>query len=301
MNLADEKSHRVLKYVAAIQQRGHELTFEELSKFASRPRRRAATKVVPYGTALQETLALAAGGRKQTAEGCVAWLVKIGWLEIEGGRENLAPDTPVVITPVGRIALAALEEEAVEPDSVTTVALNKGDPLAMARVIEQIGGIEDSALIDRFFNIDSLLPIVERTKVSRILMGPKYKQSVQQALTNVFIDRDFEVRVDTADSYHDRFVIGRDSVVWALGTSLNGVGNRNSIMTQITGPPARAVSADFEAAWPSATPLSRPIGEDSANRVEVASRNGAEVDTAVAQVRADLDDDDSASDNATSN
>lgn len=146
--------------------------------------------------------------------------------------------------------LAHFEQESLEEIPVGVV-LDQGDELATARVIQQIADIGPCAVVDRYFSMESLLPILYSTKVEAVLMGSDAGaklSGVETALRGLSVERPFEVR--KSDVFHDRFVIPPSGPVWALGTSLTGLGRRLSIMVRIddermTG----AIRAEFREAW----------------------------------------------------
>lgn len=253
MKLADDQCHRVLAYVAALQQQGVQLTAGNVNAYAKRTQRKK-TSTLPD----VERLMFFGMGQK-VRETPLVWLYRVHWIDLKGPSERFEDSDIVSITPVGRGALRALDEAAAEKQSSTTaVALDGDDPTALAKVIEQIMSMGTCALVDRYFSQDVFLAAAQRTKIERILTGPnpeKRLAGLGQALADVNIDRDFEIRVDEEDQHHDRFVIPDDGPVWALGASMNGVGARHSVMTEIKGPPAEAIRARFEETWSAAQQL----------------------------------------------
>lgn len=270
MKLADKRCHLVLNYIAAMHHQGVTLTAEEINAYAARAERKPRGGWQELSASTLQTL------EGKVREPALVWLLRVGWVELHGPTDELDDENFVTITETGQAALRALDEAAEDEFALnTTVALDAKDPMALSKVIERIMGMGRAALVDRFFGPDVFLAVAQRTKIERILTGPSPKKrlaGVQQALDDVLIEREFDVRVDEEDQYHDRFVIPDTGSVWALGTSISGVGVRHSVMTEIKGPVAEAIRKDFENAWCEGRPLNpapateEPSGEGEASR-----------------------------------
>jgi hypothetical protein len=249
VQIADRPCHLVLNYIAAMHRQGVLLTAGDVNSYAKRAERKA------KGGWRQMEESMLRGLQGKVQETPLVWLFRVHWIELHGPTEEFADEDVVTISELGQAALRALDQAAVAQSTASsTVVLDDEDPTALARVVEQIMGMGPSALVDRYFSLNVFLAAAQRTKIQRILTGPRPEKRIaglQQALADVSMDRDFEIRIDESDRYHDRFVIPYAGSVWALGTSMNGIGVRRSIMTEIKGPVADAIRIDFEKAWES--------------------------------------------------
>lgn len=283
MELTDETAHRALAYIAAVQRQGYVMTAEELEAYLARPGRRPGTPGTP-GTPerrvvttqfdralahwLQSALRPAMRGLSASiarslqaeegilpstpgvpgtpAESVVEWLSRLRWLRVNDGR--------VRTTQLGEALLAHLEQASLEEEIPVGVLLDQGDELAEARVVQQIAEIGPCAVVDRFFSMDSLLPILYSTQVEAVLMGSDAGgklAGVETALRGLAVERPFEVR--KSDVFHDRFVIPQDGPVWALGTSFTGLSRRLSIMVRIDDEAmSNAIRRTFGEVWEAA-------------------------------------------------
>lgn len=263
MELTDETAHRALAYVAAVQRQGYVMSAEELEAYLDRPGRRPGRpgtsgmperRVVtthldravanwlesdlrPAMRGISESIARslkfearilpgAPGTPGIPAESVVEWLSRLRWIQVNDGR--------VRTTQLGEALLAHLEQASLEEEIPVGVVLDQGDELAEARVVQQIAEIGPCAVVDRFFSMDSLLPILYSTQVEAVLMGSDAGgklAGVETALRGLIVERPFEVR--KSDVFHDRFVIPQHGAVWALGTSFTGLARRLSIMVRI--------------------------------------------------------------------
>lgn len=297
MELADETAHRGLAYVAAVQRQGHAMTVDELEEYLRQPYRRPGTPGSPerrvVTTKIQRDIAKRIAGpltealqpalRQLSAnitkalepheewipgtpgmpgESITDWLSRLHWLRVEDGR--------VRTTALGDAMLAHLEQASLEEEIPVGVVLHQGDELATARVVQQIAEIGPCAVVDRYFSMDSLLPIVVSTEVEAVLMGsdagPKLA-GVETALGGLAVDRRFEVR--KSDLFHDRFVIPPDGPVWALGTSFTGLARRLSIMVRIDDETmSGAIRREFQEAWDAAEVVAVNEPEPPAPEVE---------------------------------
>lgn len=260
MKIADDTCHRALAYVAAVQGHGYTPTVEDVKAYATRASRRAR----PVG---RQAYAQLLASVRRTRETPLVWLYRVNWLDIHGPSENIEDGDTVTITRLGRAALASLDEAvaAAEAAPATSVTLDKGDPIALAKVIGRISEAGPAALVDRYFREEAFLPVVQRTGVTRVLMGPTEARvaAIEQALSDYSTDRPFEVRVDEEDEYHDRYVIPDDDrgAILALGTSMSGVGARHSMMVEIKDAAVTsAMRSTFERVWDGARVLNPTPG-----------------------------------------
>ena len=242
MELADYSGHRALLYVATVTRHGHRLTTAEFEAYVNVPLR---MRQLPPGAGVRGALTALLSARPM--ETILEWLTRIGWLASVG---NL-----VTITPLGSAVLAGLEEAGQQRDETPTeILLAPDDELSYARVIGLIAQMGRAALVDPFFSIDSLLHIVQRTQVDRILIKPGDARTAAlgTAVATLRVERPLEVRA--SDTFHDRFVIPGEGPVRFIGTSLNGVGKRLAVTGQVSTEVASAgIRQAFEEAWANAT------------------------------------------------
>ena len=255
MKLADDGVYRAVNYIAAISRQGYTLNVGEVRAYSRRASRRGRS-IYDAIRASQEAL------RGKVREEAVVWLNRVGWIDLRGSSEYIEDEDEVILTPLGKAAVRALDEAAAsaEESAVSTIALDKGDPTALAKVVGRVAELGPAALVDRYFREEAFLP-VRRTDVTRVLMGPDDTArvaAIEQALAGFADDdRPFEVRVDEDDEYHDRYVIPDEGPILALGTSVGGVGARHSTMTEIKDESVvRGMRENFNRVWSGARILS---------------------------------------------
>lgn len=95
----------------------------------------------------------------------IEWLTRLRWLRVDHDR--------VRTTALGDATLAHLEQTTLEQEIPMGIVLNRGDDLATAKVIGEIANAGPCALVDPFFSIDSLLPLVNSTQVDRVLTSSR--------------------------------------------------------------------------------------------------------------------------------
>lgn len=247
MEIATPEVHAVLSYISAVERQGQGLTSAQVEAFAARERRMFPTggfmTVAMSGTKILEQLA-----GTVSVESFTDWLERLEWISAE---------PTVTLTSLGQAVLRELDQSEVSTDSPLEVTLSPEDPIAYARAIERIAQHEDALLVDAYFRLDDVMPILSQTSVSRVLTsgrgGKKRTGAVAVALEQLPPSRPFEVRVH--DDVHDRYVIPGSGPVDSIGTSLGGVGKRFTVMTRHEEPMASTIRATHEALWNAATLL----------------------------------------------
>lgn len=188
MQLADETAHLALAYVAASQRQGYLMSTHELEEYLKRPGRRPGSPgtpaqtiattllqrslrehVVRHNETILDAVRRALGVRAEqipaqpgtSGESTTDWLTRLRWLRVEDDR--------VRTTALGDAILAHLEQSTLEEEIPVGVLLNQGDELATAKVIAEIAEVGPCALIDPYFSMHSLLPLVNTapTKLGR--------------------------------------------------------------------------------------------------------------------------------------
>lgn len=99
-------------------------------------------------------------------ESVAAWLIRLGWIKTDD-------DGYVVITKLGEAVLRQLDQREVSSETPLEVTLSPEDPIAYARAIERIASHGDAMLVDPYFGLDDLLPVVMNTGVTRLLVSER--------------------------------------------------------------------------------------------------------------------------------
>ncbi|MFC8655624.1 hypothetical protein ACFUCT_10575 [Streptomyces parvus] len=251
MEIASEEIHRLLFYVSAVNRRGHKLSISEFEAYAKGPTRRTKTVSGVLGGGLADLQAMM-GSRKVPTESHLEYLQRLGWVRGEGEI--------IKLTRLGKAILDEMSSPAidVQSDSATEVLLDPSDPHAYVKVVGVLSELGDGLLVDPYFRYDQLETIVDHTQIRRVLTSKKTGNSalsqIQFALAVIDEGQRPEIRV--AESLHDRFAIGDNGHVVAIGTSLNSVGRNHSVVMPLSETAGKGVSAVYEDLWGGATVLS---------------------------------------------
>lgn len=245
MKVVSATAHRALTYTAMVRRQGYRLTDKELEAFVRQPDPIGATVEFPGLSAALDVMA-AMQLKSHPGETVAKWLVRLNWLAMDGGR--------VELTELGQAVLRGADEQEIETELPFRIVLDPKDPLSYAKLIGRIADVGDALLVDPFFGLDQLLIILQSTSVTRVLVGPKTKTgTLAAALNSLTLPREFAIRV--SGEVHDRFIIPKAGPVDALGTSLNGVGKKFTVMTTLDAPVADTIRSKHEDLWRAAVPV----------------------------------------------
>lgn len=190
-------------------------------------------------------------------ERTIDFFCRIGWVVTDRPQDR-APDSPVILTRLGRAVLRDAEVRDAGEEEELTIVLDPEDPFAYARVIGRIADLGPGLLVDPFFGLEQLGPIAFRTSITRVITGTAKKIDIaglSTALETTAFDRDFEIRVVDQSEIHDRYIISDSGRTHFIGTSLSGVGNKPSAMGEIHGQAAVAIRELHEELWDAANEL----------------------------------------------
>lgn len=257
MDIADAQAHLALAYVATVSDNGHSLRRHEFRDYMANPQRIRTTTggVLARGVlgSLGSLSEVAKIYGTTTTEELLAYLCRVHWLLVDSDH--------VLITRLGRAVLRSLERQAIDDETPVDVVL--GDELSYARMIGKIAEAGPAALVEPYFELEQLLPIVQQTEIERVLTHPDRGSgrgriaALTAGLAAVNTDRPFEIR--TSDAIHDRFLIPNGSGdVRSIGSSLNHLGKRFSVSVELGPELAGAVRDFFEREWEAATPVEAP-------------------------------------------
>lgn len=250
MLLADPDVHRALAYLAALAAEGYEPTIEEFNAYAEQPDRSPAQHRDVLATFAIQMMRALRTVQVAPAESYAAHVVRMRWAEATGDRLRL--------TGLGSAVFRALEAQSLDPESVLDIVLEKGDPIALARVVSKIAELGPSLLVEPYFRLDVLMPVFQNTQVTRVLTseraGTKDLENLSLGLSKLVSDRPFEVRA-AGREIHDRYIIPDAGPAHFLGASLNGLGQIVTAMGHL-----RDLSDPLRATYDSIWKDSRVIG-----------------------------------------
>lgn len=277
MEIVDDKTHRVLAYVGALNQHGVRPNADLVDEYADRPKRRSTRVGGIGGLSSLARLEKAVYGRPTFKETESEYIERLGWA--------LNTSSGVSLTSAGRALLKALNASVLESDTVdiVEVVLDADDPFAYATAIGALANAGESLLVDPYFRVSQLVDIQEVDNITRILVGSGMKNGDYQALAvglKAVSQGPLEIR--KASGLHDRYLIpdGPGNALM-IGTSLGGVGRKVSTLTSLGEPATDALRQLHESIWADA---------------EVIGARAAEADVVEPPAAEPLDDgDDSAS------
>ncbi|MGD0862761.1 MAG: hypothetical protein ABSA21_08350 [Candidatus Limnocylindrales bacterium] len=265
MEIISEHSHRVLAFLIAVEDQGYHPTVAEIDTWDKGPD--PWTRVSsPFLSGLTNEL-LFGGLFRQTveSESASSWLVRVKLAELRGERLRA--------TTLGRALLAAANErrQTLESSPAIAVVLKQDDEFALATVMAKIAEAGPAALIDPYLGAEEYFGLVRHTSVKRIITGDKNGDRLKAlSAGRAYLGQNggeaAEIRVTNA--FHDRYVIPEKGSIWMLGTSLNGVGKRTSMMVQVPdNPGGRAIRDAFEEEWGKAKSVADCVATEQPDHV----------------------------------
>lgn len=229
VELIASDAHRSLGYLIALDEQGYHPTERELDEYAEQPDRRPALRATALSS-LASSMAmsmqmLSASWELEPGERMSEHFQRLRWALPLDGRLH--------VTPLGRALYRALQQRTPDPETVLDVVIEATDSTAFARVIGRIATSGPALLIEPYFRLDVLMPVIEYTQVTRVLASERTSQTdrdtLKLAIERLTLTRPFEVRV-ASRVVHDRYVIPDTGAVQFIGASLNGLGQVSTAM-----------------------------------------------------------------------
>lgn len=149
---------------------------------------------------------------------------------------------------------------------VSVVVLEGNDPLAYPVLVRWLFEAGEGLLIDPYLKLEYLDTLVERTRLTRVLVSAKpgnkgVVASMQTYLaSNTLRRRNIEVRMSA--EAHDRCLLAENGALSTLGTSLNSIARTTTVMTPISSPALETLRRDCERLWREADLVGPPRRDD---------------------------------------
>lgn len=252
MEIVNERTHRVLAYVDALNRHGIKPTQMLVEEFASNPNRKTKRTGGMGGISLSDSMLRMLGEREIATEAFTEYLERLGWVSCVSDRVELSG--------TGRSLLKALNSPIIEDSStdVFEVVLDPENPFAYIQALGGMSSVEDALLIDPYFRVQQLMDVAELENIKRVLLGENLKSQdyvlLGQALLALKDDgRNIEIR-KTAN-LHDRYLIPSEGNVLMLGSSLGGIGKKVSTITTLGGLASGAIRDAHDPLWERAVPV----------------------------------------------
>jgi hypothetical protein len=271
MEIVSEHSHRVLAFLVGVEDQGYQPTAAEVDAWAEGPDRWTKTSYPFLSGVTYDQLFRGILGRTET-ESASSWLVRL--------KLATSLDKRLSATALGRALLAAADEreQALESSPMIAVVLKQDDSFALATVMAKIAEVGPAALIDPYIGAEQYFGLVRHTSVKRIITADRGGDRLKAlSAGRAYLGQAGDVaEIRVTNVFHDRYVIPEKGPIWMLGTSLNGVGKRTSMMVQVAeNPGGRAIREAFNEEWNKAKDVSAfTVSDHEAGQDASSSKGG---------------------------
>jgi hypothetical protein len=242
IRLASADAFRLLKYIVDLNRAGYQPTLHEVDVYAWNPDRKG-TSVgsVLLGRAFANLLK---SQLAQPAETLLEYIRRVGWVE--------TPDDRVVVTDLGKAFL--ISQTMAGADGGGVLVLEAGGEFAYQEVMARLAAHGEATLVDPFLSLEGLYHVIQLTEVTKLLVGPKAPQKqLKAAVGSTSLPRPLELRASS--EVHDRLFVPVTGTIEMLGTSLNGVSKRLSLLVPLSQDASDALRRNLGPIWKRATPL----------------------------------------------
>lgn len=164
----------------------------------------------------------------------IDYLKKVGWITV-------AEDNRISITNFGKSIIQGMPKQSEEDDSSFSTIFKSDDPLVYGKLHQALSNENHELLVDPYFKFD-YLPFFQTTHIRKFILLDKQRnepnkeiEKIQFGLWGLQEDgqNDYEFRCASSAKMHDRFLKDVDGKVYSIGTSINGIGKRTSMMIKI--------------------------------------------------------------------
>jgi hypothetical protein len=137
----------------------------------------------------------------------------------------------VVATDLGKAFL--MSQTMAGADGGGVLVLEAGGEFAYQEVMARLAAHSEATLVDPFLSLEGLYHVIQLTEVTKILVSPKAPQKqLKAAVGSTSLTRPLELRASS--EVHDRLFVPLTGTIEMLGTSLNGVSKRLSLLAPLS-------------------------------------------------------------------
>lgn len=246
MILIDDLSHLVLAYIAAIGNRGGQLSVEALNAYGQQPERIVYNDM--YGDETGRGLLLTAQTSSVKDEPWISdetfshFFERLRWIEVR--------DEIVHLTSLGKAVLEAADSANDEDGSAIEVLIDPSNQFAYAQVMNRIAQVGEALVVDPYLNAETAIDLGQMESVRRVLTGDRNISKLRGRFGIIMRARpDFEIRYIDQKTLHDRYVISSAGSVTVLGSSLNSIAHRQGVITPLDKMGSKFISDAYEELW----------------------------------------------------
>lgn len=289
MELVTENQHRILAFIGACNHAGYAPTDEEVTAWLDAPAPREAVYKTERLTPTSRTPAVLDGlfgEYKPFSSPALGNLFKSSWVGTGPWFPHLdnprsvrklvrSAETPIdhmvrilwlsrskndrlEVARLGRAMLQTVENEVANLEDPTVLYLSSDDPLAYPLLVGALSEADSGLLVDPWLKAEHVVTLHEHTTINRLLVGRGDRHRSANAAISLYLDsteKGEEVEVRMSDELHDRLLITQDGAVSMLGTSLNGVGRKTTILLSVPQLAAGQLHDHYERLWQEAEVL----------------------------------------------
>ena len=179
------------------------------------------------------------------AENPLQHMLRIGWL-------NRVSDGRLKVTDIGRAMLQTAESEATLIEDLTVMYLGADDPLSYPLLVGTLAVAEAGLLVDPYLKVEQVAALHQHTRIDRLLIGIGKRHRRDHAAISTYLQGrtdDVPVEVRMSDQLHDRVFIEPGGSLSMLGTSINGVGRKATVLMSVPDAAAQPLTAHYESLW----------------------------------------------------
>lgn len=248
VEIANERTHRVLAYLAAVTARGEVVVpSEALDAYAAAPDHLAGRVDLMASYSLRLTALTMGTVAEETFSD---YLDRLGW--IIGGRSGC------IITPLGEAVLRALNAPRLDDNrDAIEIVLDPEDAFAYTRALGELADLPGTMIVDPYFRLPQLTDVVDLGTVTRVLTTKKIgKADVKRLAFGLrALGESQPIGIRFTQDLHDRYLIPADGRLRGLGTSLHSVGRSLTLLTTLGADSSQALREFYEQKWSAAEVL----------------------------------------------
>lgn len=237
---------RALRYLAALEAGGDALPRAALDQFATMTPPAGPVMSGYFQTGLEGLMSATRTARSGHA--VTDYFLNQGWVECAGEH--------VYLTPRGKALLRGLSDpSAADTRNVQplVVVLQPNDAWNDYHLVRAISEAGEGMLVDPWLNAAQTGWLAERSEIRRVLTSsrtqcltgmPELLAGFQRTGSSRLL-----VRAARKDDFHDRAIVHQSGKITVLGTSLNGVGHKLSVMFDLPSAAVVGYRKALEALW----------------------------------------------------
>lgn len=193
---------------------------------------------------------------EKCSQNLIEYLKNVGWITVSANNR-------IHITRFGQSLIEGISEHTSNDDDNVSTIFQANDPFVYGKLLQALSGEKHELLVDPYFKFDYLY-LFSQTNIRKFIIQDKVKNKDNPEIKKIQMglcrlqeqgQNNYIFKIAESKDMHDRFLKDSDGKVYTIGTSINSIGKRTSMMIECPESLQKDAANHIQQLWQSATQI----------------------------------------------